>query len=60
MTRKEAQQKAEAAGAKTVSAVSGNLDILVAGEKAGSKLRKAQQQGGVQIVDEQKFIEWIQ
>ncbi len=60
MTRKEAQEKAEAAGAKTVSAVSGNLDILVAGEKAGSKLRKAQQQENVQIVDEEKFLTWIQ
>jgi DNA ligase (NAD+) len=31
--RKEAQEMAEAAGAKNISAVSGNLDILVVGEK---------------------------
>lgn len=59
MTRKEAKGKAEEAGAKTVSAVSGNLDILVAGEKAGSKLRKAESQGTVNIVDEETFLSWI-
>lgn len=59
LTRKEAKEKAEEAGAKTVSAVSGNLDILVAGEKAGSKLRKAQAQGTVNIVDENEFLSWI-
>ena len=59
LTRKEAKEKAEKAGAKTVSAVSGNLDILVAGEKAGSKLRKAREQGSVKIVDENEFLSWI-
>ncbi len=58
LTRKEAKEKAEEAGAKTVSAVSGNLDILVAGEKAGSKLRKAKAQGTVNIVDENEFLSW--
>ena len=59
MTRKEAKDKAEAAGAKTVSAVSGNLDILVAGEKAGSKLKKARAQETVKIVSENEFLTWI-
>src|SRR6056297_287702 len=59
LTRKEAKEKAEKAGAKTISAVSGNLDILVAGENAGSKLRKAEAQGSVQIVDENKFLSWV-
>src|SRR5690625_5486840 len=36
MTRKEAQQLALENGAKVISAVSGNLDILVVGERAGS------------------------
>ena len=59
MSRKEAQQKAEAAGAKNISAVSGNLDILVVGEKAGSKLKKAEAIGTVEIMTEAEFLEKI-
>lgn len=55
MSRKEAQEKAVAAGARNVSAVSGKLDILVVGEKAGSKLKKAQALGTVQILTEEEF-----
>jgi len=60
MGRKEAQAKAEAAGAKNISAVSGNLDILVVGEKAGSKLKKAQALGNVQILTEDEFLEVVE
>ena len=56
MSRKEAQAKAEAAGAKNISAVSGNLNVLVVGEKAGSKLKKAQALGSVQILTEAEFL----
>ncbi|MCF8239468.1 MAG: NAD-dependent DNA ligase LigA [Saprospiraceae bacterium] len=56
MGRKEAQELAERSGAKIISAVSGNLDILVVGAKAGSKLKKAQELGTVQILTEQEFI----
>jgi len=56
MGRKEAQAKAEAAGAKNISAVSGNLDILVAGEAAGSKLKKALALGTVQVLTEDEFL----
>ncbi len=56
MGRKEAQQRAEVLGAKNVSAVSGNLDILVVGEAAGSKLKKAQELGTVQIMTEAEFL----
>ncbi|RMF26241.1 MAG: NAD-dependent DNA ligase LigA, partial [Bacteroidetes bacterium] len=59
MTRKEAQERAAAAGARNVSAVSGNLDILVVGEKAGSKLRKAQALGTVQILSEEEFLKLL-
>lgn len=56
MTRGEAKKLAEKNGARTISAVSGNLDILVVGEKAGSKLRKAQELGTVEIMDEDTFL----
>ena len=59
MGRKEAQAKAEKAGAKNISAVSSNLNILVVGEKAGLKLRKAQALGTVQILTEQEFLDTL-
>jgi DNA ligase (NAD+) len=59
MTRKEAQSLAEENGAKNISAVSSNLDILVVGEKAGSKLKKAESIGTVQIMTEEEFIALI-
>jgi DNA ligase (NAD+) len=59
MGRKEAQEKAVAAGAKNLSSVSSNLDILVVGEKAGSKLKKAQALGTVTIYTEDEFLEII-
>lgn len=54
--RKEAEEMAAKAGAKNISAVSANLDILVVGEKAGSKLKKAQELGTVQIMTEDEFV----
>ena len=57
MTRTEAKKMAIEAGAKGLSAVSSNLNILVVGEKAGSKLKKAQQLGTVEIWTEAEFIE---
>lgn len=56
MGRKEAQQMAENAGAKNISAVSKNLNILVAGEKAGSKLKKAQALETIEIMTEDEFL----
>ncbi len=57
--RKEAQSLAEKAGAKNISAVSSNLNILVAGEKAGSKLKKAQALGTVEIISEDTFLDLV-
>ena len=59
MGRKEAQELAESQGAKNISAVSGNLDILVVGENAGSKLDKAKKIGTVQILTEEEFIRMV-
>ena len=59
MGRKEAEEKAAKAGARNISAVSANLNILVVGEKAGSKLKKAQELGTVQIMTEDEFLNLI-
>lgn len=59
MSRKEAQEKAAAAGARNVSAVSGKLNILVVGEKPGSKLKKAQALGSVEVMTEAEFLEKV-
>ncbi len=56
MGRKEAEELAEQRGAKNISAVSKNLNILVVGESAGSKLKKAQELGTVQILTEEEFL----
>jgi len=56
MGRKEAQDMAASLGAKNISTVSSNLDILVVGEDAGSKLDKAKKLGSVQIMTEDEFL----
>ncbi|MBC6993702.1 NAD-dependent DNA ligase LigA [Neolewinella lacunae] len=56
MSRKEAQERALNAGAKIVSAVSGKLDVLVVGDKPGSKLKKAQELGTVRVLTEDQFL----
>ncbi len=60
MDRKEAQAMAEAAGARNLSSVSGNLNILVVGENAGSKLDKARKLGTVEILTEAEFLQRLE
>ena len=56
MTREEAEKLAVAAGATLASGVSKHLSILVVGEKAGSKLKKAQALETVEIWTEEEFL----
>lgn len=55
MTRKEAGEQIEKRGGILQSAVGKNTHLLVAGEKAGSKLAKAQSLG-IEILDEEAFL----
>ena len=56
--RKEAGEKLEAQGAKVSGSVSKKTTCVVAGEAAGSKLRKAQELG-VPVLSEDQFLALI-
>jgi DNA ligase (NAD+) len=51
LSREQAKERLEAAGAKVAGSVSKKTDYVVAGEEAGSKLAKAQELG-VAVLDE--------
>ena len=57
-TRDEAKAEVERRGGRVVGSVSRKTDLVVAGEDAGSKLKKAQELG-VRIVDENGFRELL-
>jgi DNA ligase (NAD+) len=58
MGREEAKAQAESLGAKVGSAISKNTDYLIAGEDAGSKLKKAAELG-VKVLSEDEWLELI-
>lgn len=58
LPRKEAEAMVKERGGRILSAVSGKLDFLVAGEKAGSKLKKARDKG-IAVVTEEEFREML-
>jgi DNA ligase (NAD+) len=60
LKRSEAEKLAEDNGGKLLSSVSANLNYLVAGDSAGSKLVKAQKIKTVKIIDEEDFLNLIQ
>lgn len=58
-TRDRAKQLVEENGGKLLSSVSANLNYLVVGEDAGSKLAKAQKIPSIQVLTEQAFLDMI-
>lgn len=58
LSRNEAKQLVKSLGGQVVSALSKRVDNLVAGEKAGSKLKKAGE-FGVRILEEEEFLQLV-
>jgi len=59
LDRKDIQEQIEKMGGKVSSSVSKKTNFVIAGEQAGSKLTKATELG-IQIIDEQDFIEMLE
>lgn len=58
MSRDDATERLQALGARVSGSVSAKTKCLVAGEKAGSKLTKANSLG-VKVMSEQEFVEFL-
>lgn len=55
LSRDDLSKRLEACGAKVTGSVSKKTDIVIAGEKAGSKLTKAQDLG-IQIIEDESIV----
>ncbi len=58
MTRDEAREAIRSAGGRAAGSVSAKTDLVVAGEKAGSKLNRARDLG-IEIIEEEEFLRVI-
>ncbi|MEE8526821.1 MAG: NAD-dependent DNA ligase LigA [Thermoanaerobaculia bacterium] len=58
MARGDAKRRLEVLGARVSGSVSAKTDLVIAGDKAGSKLRKAQELG-VDVIDEEGLLEML-
>jgi DNA ligase (NAD+) len=58
LTREQAKEEIERRGGKVSGSVSKKTDFVVAGEDAGSKLKKAAELG-VRVLDEKAFVELL-
>lgn len=58
-SRNEIKELIEKNGGKVISAVSKNLNYLIAGENPGSKLKKAKEIESVNIISENEFLKMI-
>ena len=59
MARDDAKAKLRALGAKVADSVSKNTSGVIAGEKAGSKLKKAENLG-IKIYNEEEFLKLLE
>ncbi|MBN2803737.1 MAG: NAD-dependent DNA ligase LigA, partial [Deltaproteobacteria bacterium] len=59
MTRNEAAKIIFSQGGRVMTGLSKNTDYLIAGKKAGSKLKKAEMLG-ITILDENDFLKMVQ
>lgn len=58
LTRSQAKEKVKAYGGKVLSSISPKTNFLIAGEKPGSKHKKAKTLG-IKIIDEKEFLTMI-
>ena len=58
LTRNEAKEYLEKYGAKVTGSVTSKTNLVIAGEKAGSKLAKAEQLG-IRVINEEEFANMV-
>ena len=58
LTRNEAKEYLEKYGAKVTGSVTSKTDLVIVGEKAGSKLAKAEQLG-IRVINEEEFANMV-
>ena len=59
-SREEMKELIEQHGGRNLSAVSGNVDFLVAGEKMGPEKRKKAEKLGIRILSEEEFLRMLE